>query len=196
MKVCVYIGRFQPFHSGHLSVLKAALAQHDRVIMVLGSSNWDRDLDRNPWDFHERVMMILGSLGEKALCERVKFIRMHDYPGENDAWVKGVVHYVEQYTTRWAKLYDEKVETFLTGCKKDESSFYLDLLPWQFVPAPPHGIINATDIRKAIGGYSKFELVWQTDPACCVGSSSLQGHTPCDPSMGAPYRITTADGDR
>lgn len=160
MKVCVYIGRFQPFHCGHLAVLRKALTDFDRVIMVLGSCNYDRDLTKNPWEFQERVLMILGSL-TKAECERIHFIKQTDTPGQNDAWVRSVVYGVERIVNIWERKLECNIDIFLTGCKKDDSSFYLDLLPWEFVPAPPHGIINATDIRAKIAGRSKFEIAYQ-----------------------------------
>ena len=53
----VFIGRFQPFHKGHESVVKEALKQAKEVIVVVGSSFEARTL-RNPFTFEERKSMI------------------------------------------------------------------------------------------------------------------------------------------
>ena len=57
----VFIGRFQPFHVGHLQVLKQALAQSAQVIVLIGSARQARNT-RNPFTVAERAQMILGSL--------------------------------------------------------------------------------------------------------------------------------------
>lgn len=46
-KYLVFIGRFQPFHSGHKAVIDEALKRADEVIMLIGSANLPRSL-RNP----------------------------------------------------------------------------------------------------------------------------------------------------
>jgi cytidyltransferase-like protein len=149
MKICVYIGRFQPFHAGHLAVLRAALANHNRVVVLLGSSQSGRDLDKNPYDGFERTLMIAGSLTPEEL-DRVKISPIIDYPGNNNRWVDQVQTTVERFASSWSNQFYEPVEIVLTGFRKDESSFYLDLLPWRFVSAPEHPTINATDIRAQI----------------------------------------------
>ena len=34
----VFIGRFQPFHQGHLQVIQSGLEQADKLIVLIGSS--------------------------------------------------------------------------------------------------------------------------------------------------------------
>ena len=53
----IYIGRFQPFHLGHLETLKLALAKTEQVILILGSHRVAADI-RNPWSSQERIEMI------------------------------------------------------------------------------------------------------------------------------------------
>ena len=59
----VFIGRFQPFHLGHLSVVKAGLDQAEQLIILSGSSHRPRSV-RNPWTADERAEMIYGSIDE------------------------------------------------------------------------------------------------------------------------------------
>ena len=53
----IFIGRFQPFHTGHESVIRKALQLSDKVIVLVGSAYQPRTT-RNPWDFNERESFI------------------------------------------------------------------------------------------------------------------------------------------
>jgi len=56
---CIVLGRFQPFHLGHASLVKAAVtnANGDEVVVAIGSSQagWEAN---NPWTADERQAMI------------------------------------------------------------------------------------------------------------------------------------------
>lgn len=58
---CVVLGRFQPFHLGHASLVRAAIkhAQGDEVVVAIGSSQAEWEAD-NPWTADERQAMVLG----------------------------------------------------------------------------------------------------------------------------------------
>ena len=56
-KSSLFIGRFQPFHLGHLDALKQALADNDRVIIGIGSAEENYTED-NPFTAGERFEMI------------------------------------------------------------------------------------------------------------------------------------------
>lgn len=66
MKRAVFVGRFQPFHKGHLYALKDILAKVDEVIIVLGSSQYSHELD-NPFTTGERISMIRQALVKGGL---------------------------------------------------------------------------------------------------------------------------------
>lgn len=57
MKTALLIGRFQPFHLGHLDALTQALSENDRVLIGIGSSE-DNYTDDNPFTAGERFEMI------------------------------------------------------------------------------------------------------------------------------------------
>ena len=57
----VLIGRFQPFHLGHLALLQQALQAAAQVVVVLGSAYQARS-PKNPFTWPERKTLILGSL--------------------------------------------------------------------------------------------------------------------------------------
>jgi len=57
----LFIGRFQPFHNGHLSVIQSLSTKYDELIIGIGSSR-DRDSSENPFSEEERIRMITQSL--------------------------------------------------------------------------------------------------------------------------------------
>ena len=57
------IGRFQPFHLGHLEALQFALSKVDKLWLGLGSSNKPIE-QNNPFSAEERKKMILSSIDD------------------------------------------------------------------------------------------------------------------------------------
>jgi len=57
------IGRFQPFHLGHLEALQFALSKVDKLWVGLGSSNKPTEKN-NPFSAEERKKMILSSIDD------------------------------------------------------------------------------------------------------------------------------------
>ncbi|MFH1244080.1 MAG: NAD(+) synthase [bacterium] len=56
-KVALFIGRFQPFHRGHLYSLKKCFELADHVLVGIGSSQ-ESGTESNPWDWETRKKMI------------------------------------------------------------------------------------------------------------------------------------------
>jgi len=61
MKRGFYIGRFQPYHNGHQSVLEHIAGTVDEIIIGVGSAQLSHQAD-NPFTAGERVLMITRSL--------------------------------------------------------------------------------------------------------------------------------------
>jgi nicotinamide-nucleotide adenylyltransferase len=61
MKRGFYIGRFQPYHNGHQSVLEHIAGNVDEIIIGVGSAQLSHQID-NPFTAGERVLMITRSL--------------------------------------------------------------------------------------------------------------------------------------
>ncbi|MFA6528268.1 MAG: nicotinamide-nucleotide adenylyltransferase [Candidatus Gracilibacteria bacterium] len=72
MHTGLFIGRFQPFHLGHLDALKQALAENDRVIIGVGSAEENYTED-NPFTAGERFEMIESALSQEKIA-REKYI--------------------------------------------------------------------------------------------------------------------------
>ncbi len=57
------VGRFQPFHLGHLHLVRQALSEYDEVIVAVTSSQFSY-LEKDPFTAGERIEMIRQSLSE------------------------------------------------------------------------------------------------------------------------------------
>jgi nicotinamide-nucleotide adenylyltransferase len=61
MRVGLLVGRFQPFHFGHLAAVKFALKRVDYLYVVVGSAEKSHERD-NPFTAGERISMIKSAL--------------------------------------------------------------------------------------------------------------------------------------
>ncbi len=66
MNKALYIGRFQPFHLGHLDAIKQALAQNDFLYIGIGSTQANFR-PNNPFTTGERFQMIEAALEEAKI---------------------------------------------------------------------------------------------------------------------------------
>jgi len=57
----LFIGRFQPFHLGHLLLLERLSKQYEEIVIGIGSSQYQNTYD-NPFSESERKQMITQSL--------------------------------------------------------------------------------------------------------------------------------------
>jgi len=154
----VLIGRFQPFHRGHLAVVEHALSVAEQVTVIVGSANAAPNI-RNPFTFEEREAMILGSL-TKEQAQRLHIHGVRDYYYNENAWLADVQSKVAGYI-------QDGDSVALVGSYKDGSSYYLRLFPqWEFVSSPVKDLGSATDIREVLLG-TPSPLDWEgkrTDP--------------------------------
>jgi len=70
------IGRFQPFHLGHLEALQFALSKVDKLWIGLGSSNKPAEKN-NPFTAEQRKEMILSSIDD-SMKERISIYFIPD----------------------------------------------------------------------------------------------------------------------
>ena len=66
----LYVGRFQPFHTGHLETIKEALKEVEELVIVIGSAQYSHN-PHNPFTAGERIVMIRGAL-KKANIKQSK----------------------------------------------------------------------------------------------------------------------------
>lgn len=85
----LFIGRFQPFHNGHLHAVNYILEQYDEVVLVVAAAQYSYTFD-NPFTAGERVEMIKLGLGE--LYSRCYVIPV-DNVASNYEWPRHVLMY-------------------------------------------------------------------------------------------------------
>jgi len=94
MAVALFIGRFQPFHIGHLHVVREILKENDKIIIGIGSSQYSRK-PINPFSAKERREMILESLRVEGITEFAIF-EIPDI-NNNSYWVMHVKKIVPKF---------------------------------------------------------------------------------------------------
>jgi bifunctional NMN adenylyltransferase/nudix hydrolase len=147
--ICVFAGRFRPFHEGHHHVVKQALDTAQYVFIFVGSVNEPINY-RNPFTFAEVREMIRSSLHPRD-ADRVFIFGVEDMDSDLQ-WVSEVQRQTAEQIERLS-LGKEPVIS-LIGFSKDASSYYLELFPqWRSVNAGSHpGIsdMSATKVRNMV----------------------------------------------
>ena len=77
------IGRFQPFHLGHLDAVLFGLSRTENLFIGIGSSNKSNET-RNPFSAKERREMIISSV-ESSMADRIKIFDIPDV-GDHEKW--------------------------------------------------------------------------------------------------------------
>lgn len=149
--LAVFIGRFQPFHIGHLDVIASVAARADSILMLVGSAYRPRSW-KNPFSYGERLQFIRGSTSDLGVA--VDMLPLVDTLYNDRAWATNVRTAVRLHL-RAKGLDPDQTDIAITGFEKDKSSQYLRWFPeWQMIPAAPtqHDgkIINATDLRETL----------------------------------------------
>ena len=88
------IGRFQPFHLGHLDAVLFGLSRTENLFIGIGSSNKSNER-RNPFSAEERREMIISSI-EPSMAGRLKIFDIPDV-GDHEKWTFEIDKIVPKY---------------------------------------------------------------------------------------------------
>lgn len=159
----VYIMRAQPPHKAHIETCAEALDHGEKLIIFIGSA-YRHPTIKNPWTYEQRVTMVQDALkdhfGEphhvpwsdyppESVLSRIQFAPLRDYLYSEGRWISEV-----QAIAGSLGAEQDPRRTAIIGCKKDDSSYYLDAFPfWKFIEVPYKYQLDATDIRSDL-----FEL--------------------------------------
>ncbi|MFP3985633.1 MAG: nicotinamide-nucleotide adenylyltransferase [Candidatus Bathyarchaeia archaeon] len=143
----LYVGRFQPFHMGHLHAIKYILSEVDEAVIVIGSAQYSHRLD-NPFTAGERVTMIRKALNKAEIAPSKYWIipirDMHIHM----MWVAEV----KGYTPKFEYVYSNEPVT--------RRLFMEANFPVKPIPFNKRHLYSATEIReKMIKNQSWTELV-------------------------------------
>ena len=88
------IGRFQPFHKGHLVALSFALSKVDKLWLGIGSSNKPNQKE-NPFSADERKEMILTSIDD-SISKRIQIYHIPDLE-DHKKWIENIDSIVPKF---------------------------------------------------------------------------------------------------
>jgi nicotinamide-nucleotide adenylyltransferase len=144
MKRGLFVGRFQPFHNGHLEVIKKILAQVDELIIIVGSSQYSHNLD-NPFTAGERITMIRRALEETGVqFSRIWIIPVPDVH-QHSLWVSHIICYSPKFDLVYAN--EPLTQRLFTEAQIKVKS----------LPFIKRNFYSATEIRKRILNRENWE---------------------------------------
>ena len=94
MTTGLFVGRFQPFHNGHLADVELALEKCDEVVIVVGSAQESRTAD-NPFTAEERCELIDAALAAEDITA-YQIVVLEDINDDN-MWVEHVKAHVGSF---------------------------------------------------------------------------------------------------
>ena len=99
-KRALFVGRFQPFHHGHLHAVRTIMEEAEELVIVVGSAQMSHEPD-NPFTAGERIEMIQSALDASGIGRhRYLLIPIPDAPAHR-VWVSQV----ESQTPRFDIVY-------------------------------------------------------------------------------------------
>jgi len=93
----LFVGRFQPFHMGHLKAVKEILEKLDELGIVVGSSQYSHKMN-NPFTAGERITMIRGALEKEGVSPSRYWIVPVPDVHVHMTWVAQVIGYTPKFT--------------------------------------------------------------------------------------------------
>ena len=156
------IGRFQPFHLGHLEAIKFALSNVEHLHVGIGSSNKSHE-QRNPFTADERKEMILSSIDDVF----AKRISLHYIPDVDDhsKWTHLVDEIIPEYDVVFSnddfthELYGKRGKSIISVDLKSRSNLsgtnirnlILTDQNWkEFVPSGTRDVLSQIDGKKRL----------------------------------------------
>ena len=165
------MGRFQPFHLGHLDLVKQILSQCDEVIIAITSSQFNY-LEKDPFTAGERIEMIHNSLKESNLDLSKCFIVAIENQFNIATWASylktALPHFDKVYSGNdYVKmlLADSKINVvtpkFLDRTKYNATNIRLMMISddnWQSLV--PNAVVK---FLQKINGKQRLDIISQSD---------------------------------
>jgi len=120
------IGRFQPFHLGHLDAVLFGLARTENLFICIGSSNKSNER-KNPFSAEERREMIVTSI-EPSIADRIKIFDVPDV-GDHEKWTFEIDKTVPKYDIIFTNdeftrtLFEKREISVISVILKDREKF-------------------------------------------------------------------------
>lgn len=138
-----FIGRFEPFHNGHVAAARHALRLAPKLVVLVGSADTPRTI-RNPWSFAERLVMIQASLEDASDRLIIRPLRDHLY---NEAlWIADVQRKVATAIEGDGGREDARVG--VVGKDSDASVYLREFPQWPLTDVAHSETLSATEMRR------------------------------------------------
>ena len=118
----VFVGRFQPFHIGHLKVINHILSKEDELVIVVGSAQYSHTLD-NPFTAGERIELIRKALDEEEIATQRYYLIPVEDVNIHAIWVSHMVSRIPRFQT----VYSNEP---LTRQLFEEASYSCEMIPF------------------------------------------------------------------
>jgi len=147
MKYGILVGRFQPFHVGHLKAVKFAMSKVDMLWIIIGSAQKSHE-PRNPFTAGERLVMIKMTLdAEKINPKKWLAVPVNDV-NDHSRWTDQIDLLIPRYDVVFTN------DPFSTMLFKKHKKKVVK------VPMLKRKFLSATEVRKRIAtGENWKELV-------------------------------------
>jgi len=144
----LFIGRFQPFHNGHLDAIQQSLKKTGMLFIGIGSAA-ENYLPENPFTAGERIEMIKAALDEAKIPPSRYMIVPIPNINNYELWP----HHVEQYLPPFETVFtcSEIVQTLFENANKERKN------PRSIVMVEKRVKICSTDVRDAMLKNKKWE---------------------------------------
>ncbi len=129
------IGRFQPFHLGHLEALQFALSKVEKLWIGIGSSNKSPEKN-NPFTADERKEMILSSISD-SISKKIQIFPIPDLDNHKK-WIANIESIVPDFEVVFSN--DELTQSLYSKLGKTVTS----------VPFKQRETLSGTNIRQKI----------------------------------------------
>ena len=120
------IGRFQPFHLGHLDAVLFGLSRVENLFICIGSSNKSNER-KNPFSAKERREMVTLSI-EPSITDRIKIFDIPDI-GDHEKWTFEIDKIVPKYDVVFTNdeftktLFEKRKISIISVVLKDREKF-------------------------------------------------------------------------
>lgn len=146
----LYIGRFQPFHLGHLDAVSQILERESEIIIAIGSAEVSHTYE-NPFTASERYQLIDITLQKTQFGMHIPVIPVHDI-NDNSLWVS----HLERFLPPFSRVYSSSPLV---------KELFAENGTHEVIPLEFRKKISGTAIRKAIIEGQAWEKMVSPDVA-------------------------------
>lgn len=152
MSTALFVGRFQPFHKGHMRAVLDILKECDKVIVCVGSAQESRT-EQNPLSYDQRTEMIKYALGDAEVpLRKYKIIALTDV--NNDLlWIGHVESHCPKFDVVYTGNSHVKKLFARSGYKVKDVDIFRNVSSSMIRRKMAHGLVWKKFVPNAVAYY-------------------------------------------